>query len=209
MLKERIKFLVFFCLVLSSCNGNLDIYNAANRFNTPKYRQNSEYGKVNANKSQVVKIKEEPKVYMNKKEVASTCGSGYYKVGNPYTVMRKTYYPREYKEYKESGLASWYGEGFHNKQTANGDIFNMNDLTAAHKTLPLPSIVKVTNLDSGKSIIVRVNDRGPFADGEKRILDLSKRAANEIGFDNRGVLGVMVELLPDETLKYRKKCGLI
>jgi rare lipoprotein A len=164
---------------------------------------------MDTGRPKIVKVKDETKVPVNKTGFSGACGGGYYKFGDPYAVLGKTYYPKEYKEYKETGLASWYGEAFHNKQTANGEIFNMNDLTAAHKTLPLPSIVRVTNLGSGKSIVVRVNDRGPFADGKNRILDLSKRASQEIGFEGRGVLEVRVELLPDETMKYRKKCGLI
>lgn len=126
--------------------------------------------------------------------------TGYYKVGNPYEINGVTYYPQEYVHYSEIGLASWYGDDFHNKQTANGEIFNMNDMTAAHKTLPLPSIVKVTNLENGRSVIVRVNDRGPFVDN--RIIDVSKRAAEELGFKNSGLMSVKVELLKKETEEF-------
>ncbi|MDA0902394.1 MAG: septal ring lytic transglycosylase RlpA family protein, partial [Proteobacteria bacterium] len=84
---------------------------------------------------------------------------GYYKVGNPYKIKGITYYPKEYNNYEEVGEASWYGKKFHGKKTANGEIYNMGDLTAAHRTLPLPSIVRVTNLNNGKTLIVKVNDR--------------------------------------------------
>ena len=132
--------------------------------------------------------------------------TGYYKVGKPYKIDGITYYPQEYDSYKEIGLASWYGDDFHNKKTANGEIFNMHDMTAAHKTLPLPSIVKVTNLENGRSVVVRVNDRGPFVGN--RIIDLSKRAADELGFKHKGVMSVRVELLEKETEDFLKKHNL-
>lgn len=126
--------------------------------------------------------------------------TGYFKVGTSYKIDGKTYYPKEYNRYNETGLASWYGDDFHNKKTANGEIFNMNEMTAAHKTLPLPSIVRVTNLENGLSVIVRVNDRGPFVDN--RIIDMSKYAADKLGFKNKGVIKVRVELLKKETEKF-------
>lgn len=132
--------------------------------------------------------------------------TGYYKVGKPYKINGVTYYPQEYDHYKEIGLASWYGDDFHNKKTANGEIFNMNDMTAAHKTLPLPSIVRVTNLENGRSVIVRVNDRGPFVDD--RLIDLSKKAADALGFKNKGLISVRVELLKKETNEFLNKYGL-
>jgi rare lipoprotein A len=90
----------------------------------------------------------------------STPSQGSFKVGNPYKVEGQWYNPTETYEMTQTGIASWYGPGFHGKKTANGEIYNMNELTAAHKTLQLPSLVRVTNLDNGKSVIVRVNDRG-------------------------------------------------
>ncbi len=124
-----------------------------------------------------------------------------YKVGNPYKINGKWYYPAVNYEYDEVGYASWYGPGFHGKKTANGEIFNQNLISAAHRTLPLPSIVKVTNLENGKVLsFVRVNDRGPFA--KNRIIDLSKEAARELGFINRGVAKVRVEILEDESRKF-------
>jgi len=101
--------------------------------------------------------------------------AGVYKVGQPYQVDNVWYYPREQPDYDETGIASWYGPTFYGHHTANGEMYDGNLLTAAHKTLPMPVNVRVTNLDNGKSLIVRVNDRGPYARG--RIIDLSKRAA--------------------------------
>lgn len=101
--------------------------------------------------------------------------SGTYKVGKPYQINGVWYYPSEDYGYDETGVGSWYGPDFHGKPTANGEIFDQNGLTAAHRTLPMPSLVRVTNLENGRSIMVRVNDRGPFAHG--RIIDLSRRSA--------------------------------
>ncbi|MBT4921752.1 MAG: septal ring lytic transglycosylase RlpA family protein [Rickettsiales bacterium] len=122
---------------------------------------------------------------------------GSFKVGNPYSIAGRDYIPEIDNSYSEIGVASWYGDKFHNKKTANGEAFNKNELTAAHKTLPLPSIVKVTNLDNGESLVVKVNDRGPFI-GD-RIIDLSEYAALQLGFMHRGTTEVVVEFLPEET----------
>ncbi|WPZ33145.1 septal ring lytic transglycosylase RlpA family protein [Thalassobaculum sp. OXR-137] len=127
--------------------------------------------------------------------------TGYYKVGNAYQIQGVWYYPKEEWDYSETGIASWYGPGFHGKSTANGEVFNENALTAAHRTLPMPSIVRVTNLDNGRSIVVRVNDRGPFAHG--RIIDMSRRSAQLLGFMNKGTAKVRVELLEPESLRER------
>ena len=108
-------------------------------------------------------------------------------------VSGKSKQAKENLSYKEKGIASWYSDSFHGKRTANGEIYDKNGLTAAHKTLPLPSIVRVTNLDNGKSVIVRVNDRGNFAKG--RIIDLSKKAAQNLGFIQKGLVKVEVELI--------------
>lgn len=124
---------------------------------------------------------------------------GSFKVGNPYKIKGKQYYPREQYDYVETGIASWYGPQFHGKQTANGEIFDMNELTAAHKTLQMPSLVRVTNLDNGRSLIVRVNDRGPYSRG--RIIDLSRRSAELLGFKNAGTAKVRVEVLREESVK--------
>ncbi len=123
---------------------------------------------------------------------------GHYKVGSPYTIKGVKYYPEVDYGYNETGIASWYGPNFHGKLTANGERFDENELTAAHKTLPLPSIVRVTNLENGKSLIVRVNDRGPYAHG--RIIDMSKRSAELLGFRKQGVAKVRVQVLQQESI---------
>lgn len=125
----------------------------------------------------------------------------HYKVGNPYTIEGKQYVPSITPKYAEIGMASWYGngDGFHNELTANGELFDKDDLTAAHKTLPLPSIVTVTNLENGKTIKLRVNDRGPFVKG--RIIDVSERAAEKLGFRSKGSAKVLVELDKEGSLK--------
>ncbi|WP_309087959.1 septal ring lytic transglycosylase RlpA family protein [Phenylobacterium sp.] len=117
-------------------------------------------------------------------------GAGGYKVGKPYQVGGVWYTPREQPDYDEVGIGSWYGDAFHMKATANGEIFDMNAVTAAHTTLPLPSVVEVTNLENGRKIQVRVNDRGPFVDN--RIIDLSREAARQLGYDRKGLAKVRV-----------------
>jgi rare lipoprotein A len=113
-----------------------------------------------------------------------------YKVGQPYQVRGVWYYPKEQPDYDEIGMASWYGEAFHNHYTADGEVFDMTLPSAAHTTLPLPSLVEVTNLSNGRTLLVRVNDRGPFVDG--RVIDLSKEAAAELGFVTAGITRVRV-----------------
>lgn len=127
------------------------------------------------------------------------------KMGDPYSVNGETYVPRYEPNYSETGKASWYGPGFHGKSTANGEPFDQHDLTAAHRTLPMPSMVRVTNLDNGKSVIVRVNDRGPFAHG--RIIDLSRAAASKLDMLRTGTAQVRVEYLPRETETYIAQLG--
>jgi rare lipoprotein A len=122
---------------------------------------------------------------------------GNFKVGKPYKVKGQRYKPFETYNYTQTGVASWYGPDFHAKLTANGEMYDQNDLTAAHKTLQLPSIVRVTNLENGKSVIVRVNDRGPFARG--RIIDMSSKAAELLDMKRAGTAKVKVEVLGDES----------
>ncbi len=123
--------------------------------------------------------------------------SGRYKVGKPYQIKGIWYYPRVDYAYDEVGIASWYGPGFHGEQTANGEIYDMNDMTAAHKTLPMPSIVRVTNLENGRTIKLRINDRGPFV-GE-RIIDVSRRGAQLLGFYGAGTARVRVQIEAQES----------
>lgn len=122
---------------------------------------------------------------------------GLYKVGKPYQIKGIWYYPRVDYGYDEVGIASWYGPGFDGEMTANGEIYDMNGMTAAHKTLPLPSIVRVTNLENGRTIKLRVNDRGPFV-GE-RIIDVSRRAAQMLGFYGKGTAQVRVQIEAEES----------
>lgn len=124
---------------------------------------------------------------------------GHYKIGNPYQIEGEWYYPEENPDYNVVGMASWYGPNFHGKATANGDLFNQNALTAAHKTLPLPSMVRVTNLENSRTVVLMVNDRGPYAKG--RIIDVSKAAAKVLEFHDEGLTRVRVEFLPGHTKK--------
>jgi len=122
---------------------------------------------------------------------------GHFKVGTPYSIKGRRYYPRESYSHTETGMASWYGPNFNGKQTANGEIFDKFEMTAAHRTLQMPSIVRVTNVSNGRSVILRVNDRGPFA--HDRVLDVSERAAELLGFKNDGVAKVRIQVLPNES----------
>jgi rare lipoprotein A len=122
-----------------------------------------------------------------------------YKIGAPYRVKGVWYYPHVDYDYDRIGLASWYGEQFEGRPTANGEIFDVNGLTAAHRTLPLPSIVEVVNLQNGRALRLRVNDRGPFVSG--RIIDLSRRAAQLLGFERAGVTRVRVRVLRNESIR--------
>jgi rare lipoprotein A len=127
---------------------------------------------------------------------AARDGEGVYKVGKPYQVNGVWYYPKEEPDYDKTGIASWYGEPFHGRRTANGEIYDMNALTAAHKTLPMPTFVRVTNLENGRSLVLKVNDRGPFVNG--RIIDISRRGAQLLGFHRNGTAKVRVTALAQE-----------
>jgi len=122
---------------------------------------------------------------------------GYYKIGEPYQIDGKWYYPKEEPDYDKKGISSWYGDEFHGKKTANGDTFDKYSLTAAHNTLPLPSMVRVTNLENNKTLILMVNDRGPFAKG--RVIDVSERAAEILGYKEKGIAKVRVQFLKGQT----------
>ena len=118
-------------------------------------------------------------------------GGGSYKIGQPYRLNGKTYYPSDNPNYRGEGIASWYGPDFHGRLTANGEIYDMHSISAAHPTMPLPSYARVTNLDNGTSIVVRVNDRGPYA--RNRVIDMSIGAAKALDFYKRGLARVRVE----------------
>lgn len=118
---------------------------------------------------------------------------GIYKIGTPYEIEGEWYYPQEDATYDNTGIASWYGPKFHGRRTANGEIFDMDLLTAAHPTLPMPVRAKVTNLENGRSVIVRINDRGPFA--KDREIDMSRHAADLLGFKEKGTAKVRVQYL--------------
>lgn len=122
---------------------------------------------------------------------------GLHRFSKPYTIWGTTYYPQDYYEYDQEGVASWYGPGFHGKPTPYGEPYNQHGLTAAHKTLPLPSVALVTSLKTGKTIKVIINDRGPFIDG--REIDLSVGAAKALGVYNDGLSKVRVQTLPSES----------
>ncbi|MFT6462610.1 MAG: rare lipoprotein A [Maricaulis maris] len=119
--------------------------------------------------------------------------SDHQKVGRAYTVAGRTYRPQRNDGYDETGIASWYGPNFHGRPTANGETFDQHAMTAAHTTLPIPSIVEVTNLENGRSVIVRLNDRGPFVDN--RLIDLSRAAATELDYIGSGLAHVRVRYL--------------
>lgn len=125
-------------------------------------------------------------------------GGGRYSVGKPYTIAGKVYTPSENRSYTAEGLASWYGDDFHGRRTANGELFDMDGLTAAHPTLPMPSYVRVTNVSNRKSVIVRVNDRGPYH--SNRLIDVSRKAAYLLGFHGNGIARVRVDYVGQASL---------
>jgi len=125
-------------------------------------------------------------------------GGGRYSVGKPYTIGGQVYTPEDNRSYSAEGLASWYGDDFHGRRTANGELFDMDGLTAAHPTLPMPSYVRVTNLNNRKSVIVRVNDRGPYH--SNRLIDVSRKTAYLLGFQGNGIARVRVEYVGQAAL---------
>ena len=126
-------------------------------------------------------------------------GGGTYRVGKPYQIAGQTYVPEENRAYTAEGLASWYGDDFHGRRTANGELYDMNGLSAAHPTLPMPSYVRVTNLGNKRSVIVRVNDRGPYH--RNRLIDVSQKTAHLLGFHGNGVARVRVEYVGQAALE--------
>ena len=146
-----------------------------------------------------------PKVVAANRSVPK--GGGHYTVGKPYRVAGKTYVPRDNPRYSKVGLASWYGAAFHGRLTANGEVYDVNGLTAAHPTLPLPSYVRVTDLENGRSIVVRVNDRGPFA--HNRLIDVSSRVADILGFKRQGTARVRVDYVGPARMDGRDETMLL
>jgi rare lipoprotein A len=144
---------------------------------------------ANCSASKMFSDKYSPRVVADGEPVPK--GGGVYRVGQPYTINGQTFYPSDNPSYRAEGIASWYGPDFHGRLTANGEIFDMHGISAAHPTMPIPSYARVTNLDNGRSIIVRVNDRGPYV--RSRIIDVSIGAANALGFYGDGLAHVRVE----------------
>jgi rare lipoprotein A len=132
---------------------------------------------------------------------AGVAQRGSYKIGAPYKIDGVTYTPQEEFNRTETGIASWYGPGFHGKSTANGERYDQSERTAAHRTLQMPAIVRVTNLDNGMSTVVRINDRGPFA--RSRVIDLSRMAAQELDVVRNGTARVRIDQLPAESMAVR------
>lgn len=166
-------------VVLASCAGQSQVTMSKVAKRTKEYFPESLYG-----------VKASPVVVADKSARVPR-GGGRDQLGKPYKVRGKWYKPKEDPDYVKVGAASWYGDAFHGRLTANGEVYDMTHLTAAHPTMPLPSYARVTNTTNGSSVIVRVNDRGPYADG--RIIDLSKRAAELLDYQHAGVAKVKVE----------------
>jgi len=162
-------FIIFVFLFITSCTE----LNLANHLSKKIIRANKENSINNQIKNKSIKP--------------------IYKIGNPYYINGIRYTPKEENNYFEEGIASWYGPNFDGKLTANGEIFNQYDISAAHRTLPLPSLLRVTNLENGRQIVVRVNDRGPFVGN--RIIDLSFRSAQILGVIEKGTANVRLELI--------------
>jgi rare lipoprotein A len=165
-------------VLLAACNTTGPT--AMNQKQSKEYFSEAEYG-----------VPASPRVTAKRSRLPRR--EGRVQVGNPYMVHGKWYYPKENPRYKAVGAASWYGDAFHGRLTANGEVYDMDRLTAAHPTMPLPSYARVTNLKDGASVVVRVNDRGPYADG--RIIDLSKRAAEMLDYSTAGVARVKVQYI--------------
>lgn len=172
-------------LGLSGCAGKKSV---SSKSSVSKSKQTAHINNKTKFSSKEYGVKGSPRVTTGKKVRK---GGGRYQVGKPYTIRGKRYYPKEDKNLKQVGMASWYGPNFHGRLTANGEIYDQYALSAAHPTMPLPSYAKVTNLENGRSLTVRVNDRGPYSKG--RIIDLSARAAKMLDYTHKGVTKVKVE----------------
>lgn len=177
---STIAILVTAAAVLAGCTGTPSVKKLVRDPKSKEYFAESEYG-----------VKASPRVTMAASNLKR--GGGRDMIGKPYKIKGKWYKPKEEPNYVKVGGASWYGDAFHGRLTANGEVYDMTHLTAAHPTMPLPSYARVTNQKNGTSIVVRVNDRGPFAKG--RVIDLSKRAAEMLDYKHAGVAKVKVEYL--------------
>lgn len=204
-MKKIINSFIFILLSISILKANEITYKLRRYDNTNYYDKNYN-NNVKTKVEKLNRFQNTIKVIKAKEPLKNGKYEGVYKIGNPYTILGKTYYPHVDEDYVETGMASWYGSDFHNKKTSNGETYNMNDFTAAHRTLPMPSMVRVTNLENGRSIKVRINDRGPFV--KNRIIDVSKRVAEELNFHKQGVTKVRVEYLKEDTDKMLKEYGL-
>lgn len=178
----------FSAAFLASCSSSGPKPMIAKKLRSKEYFAESEYG-----------VKASPRVSNLRSNLPR--GGGRDQLGKPYQVRGKWYYPKEDKSYKKVGAASWYGDAFHGRLTANGEIYDMTHLTAAHPTMPLPSYARVTNMENGSSVIVRVNDRGPYAHG--RIIDLSRKAAEMLDYAHIGIASVKVEYVGRAPLEGR------
>lgn len=205
-------WVTFFSLLLCHCvtENAENSYRVRSKFtNKVKPTESTWVGVKKKDHHRFAKFEEDDPEDLQQSNYQSEDKTGYigqYKIGNPYEIFGVSYFPQEYEDFEEIGSASWYGDNFHGKKTANGETYNMKEMTAAHRTLPLPSLVRVTNLENNKSVIVRVNDRGPFA--KNRIIDVSEKAAEALNFKNQGVTQVKIELLRNETDDLLLRLGL-
>jgi rare lipoprotein A len=165
---------------LASCSGAPNRYVTATKSSTKSKEYFSE---------QEYRVAASPRLVDEEENVPK--GGGFYKIGKPYSVAGKVYVPKDNPRYSAKGLASWYGGAFHGRLTANGEVYDTAAITAAHPTMPLPSYARVTNLANNRSIIVRVNDRGPFA--HNRIIDVSETVASLLDFRRAGTARVKVD----------------
>lgn len=170
--------IISLAVVLAGCASSATVSSKPKSKRSKEYFAESKYG-----------VKASPRVAQAGKPIQR--GGGRDQTGRPYKVKGRWYYPKEDKSYKAVGQASWYGEAFHGRLTANGEVYDMTHLTAAHPTMPLPSYARVTNMDTGSSVIVRVNDRGPYEYG--RVIDLSQKAADMLDYRHHGTAKVKVE----------------
>ncbi|HMF69425.1 MAG TPA: septal ring lytic transglycosylase RlpA family protein [Phyllobacterium sp.] len=173
--------------LMAACASSPQV-NVAKRTHGKEYFAESEYG-----------VKASPRVVTNARNMPR--GGGRNQTGRPYQVAGKWYYPKEEPGYVRKGRASWYGSAFHGRLTANGEVYDTNQLSAAHPTMPLPSYARVTNLTNGSSVIVRVNDRGPYH--SNRLIDLSQRAAQLLDYHDTGTANVKVEYVGRAPLEGR------